>query len=67
MLSVSIQILLNGMVFTIYSYRLLRSYFTQTAQWRAFDPFSIQKQETFRGSAKAIYRECASVYSLIGS
>lgn len=37
-------------------YRLLRSYFRQTAQWRDFDPFFSQKQETFRGSGKAIYR-----------
>ena len=49
----------EGTTLIIYRYRLLRSYFNQTTHWRTFDPFAFQKDETFRSSSKAIYREPA--------
>ncbi|KIJ30183.1 hypothetical protein M422DRAFT_234949 [Sphaerobolus stellatus SS14] len=39
------------------SYRLMRSYFATTSQWKDYDPFQEQKDETFRSSAAAIYRK----------
>ncbi|EKM52419.1 uncharacterized protein PHACADRAFT_260786 [Phanerochaete carnosa HHB-10118-sp] len=47
-----------------YLYRLLRSFFTQTTHWRDFDPFSLQKQETFRSSGKAIYQLATTIHEL---
>ncbi|KAI0339174.1 DUF89 domain-containing protein [Trametopsis cervina] len=47
-----------------YLYRLLRSYLTQTVHWRTFDPFSEQKQQTFKGSSKAIYQLAATIHEL---
>ncbi|KIP06641.1 hypothetical protein PHLGIDRAFT_514562, partial [Phlebiopsis gigantea 11061_1 CR5-6] len=45
-------------------YRLLRAYLTQTIQWREFDPFFSQKQDTFRGSATAIYQLATTMHEL---
>lgn len=47
-----------GIVLTSSRYRLLRSFVAQTVHWNSFDPFYAQKEETFRGSSKAIYRTC---------
>ena len=38
-------------------YRLVRTYFAQTIFWREYDPFRIQKEQTFRSSASAVYRK----------
>ncbi|CAL1697864.1 unnamed protein product [Somion occarium] len=45
-------------------YRLLRSYFCQTTHWCTFDPFSFQKEETFRSSGKAIYQLAKMMHEL---
>ena len=37
-------------------YRCIRSYLSQSSHWKSYDPFFSQKQETLRGSGKAIYR-----------
>ncbi|CAL1697865.1 unnamed protein product [Somion occarium] len=47
-----------------YLYRLLRSYFCQTTHWCTFDPFSFQKEETFRSSGKAIYQLAKMMHEL---
>ncbi|KAF7304939.1 hypothetical protein MKEN_01208200 [Mycena kentingensis (nom. inval.)] len=47
-----------------YLYRLLRSYFLQTTQWTAFDPFLSQKEETFQHSGKAISQIALSMHEL---
>ncbi|GJE89042.1 protein-glutamate O-methyltransferase family protein [Phanerochaete sordida] len=47
-----------------YLYRLLRSYLTETKHWLDFDPFSSQKQETFRSSGKAIYQLATTIHDL---
>lgn len=39
-------------------YRLFRSYFNETRQWRDFDPFFTQKEDMFKNSGAAIYRAC---------
>jgi DNA-directed RNA polymerase subunit K/omega len=45
-------------------YRLFRSYFNETRQWRNFDPFFAQKEEMFKNSGTAIYQIAASVHEL---
>ncbi|KAI6101733.1 hypothetical protein EDD16DRAFT_1901045 [Pisolithus croceorrhizus] len=40
-----------------YPYRLIRSYFKRTTYWTDFDPFRAKKEEAFRNSATAVYRE----------
>ncbi|KAI0799597.1 hypothetical protein BC629DRAFT_1497088 [Irpex lacteus] len=45
-------------------YRLVRSFLAQTVYWKAFDPFSAQKEETFRGSSKAIYQLASTIHEL---
>ncbi|EMD35051.1 hypothetical protein CERSUDRAFT_116552 [Gelatoporia subvermispora B] len=47
-----------------YLYRLLRSYFTQTKQWRTYDPFLSQKQDTFQKSSKAIFQLATTMHEL---
>ncbi|KAI0684695.1 DUF89 domain-containing protein [Cytidiella melzeri] len=47
-----------------YLYRILRSYISQSVHWRTFDPFFGQKEETFRGSSKAIYQLAATIHEL---
>jgi hypothetical protein len=47
-----------------YLYRLLRSYVSQTAHWKAYDPFFIQKQETLQGSGVAIHQIATTVHEL---
>ncbi|KAF8584440.1 DUF89-domain-containing protein [Ramaria rubella] len=39
-----------------YLYRLVRTYFSMTTYWKEYDPFRVQKEETFRSSASAIYQ-----------
>ncbi|KAJ7141872.1 DUF89 domain-containing protein [Mycena crocata] len=47
-----------------YLYRLLRSYFVETTHWSSFDPFSLQKVDTFRQSGKAIYQIATTMREL---
>ncbi|KAI0086103.1 DUF89 domain-containing protein [Irpex rosettiformis] len=47
-----------------YLYRLLRSFVTQTVHWRSLDPFYAQKEESFRGSCKAIYQLATTIHEL---
>ncbi|KAL4247701.1 Sugar phosphate phosphatase [Abortiporus biennis] len=47
-----------------YLYRLLRSYINQTTEWKDFDPFAQQKEETFRSSGKAIYHLATTMHEL---
>ena len=39
----------------VFSYRLLRSYFSRTDHWRAYDPFFVVKMDTFKRSRKSIF------------
>ncbi|KAF8556729.1 DUF89-domain-containing protein [Imleria badia] len=45
-------------------YRLFRSYFNETRQWRNFDPFFAQKEEMFKNSGTAIYQIATSMHEL---
>lgn len=47
-----------------YLYRLLRSYFNETRQWRNFDPFFAQKEQMFKNSSVAIYQISTSMHEL---
>ncbi|KAF9219362.1 DUF89 domain-containing protein [Gyrodon lividus] len=47
-----------------YLYRLFRSYFNETKQWRNFDPFFAQKDEVFRNSGAAIYQIATTMHEL---
>lgn len=47
-----------------YLYRLIRSYFSQTRQWKNQDPFVSQKNETFQKSSVAIYQLATSMHEL---
>ncbi|KAN0080025.1 hypothetical protein V8E55_009591 [Tylopilus felleus] len=41
-----------------YLYCLFGSYFSETRQWRNFDPFYAQKEDAFKNSSTAIYCAC---------
>ncbi|KAF9238349.1 hypothetical protein BU15DRAFT_88407 [Melanogaster broomeanus] len=45
-------------------YRLFRSYFNETKQWRNFDPFFEQKEEMFKNSGAAIYKIATTMHEL---
>ncbi|KAH0833998.1 hypothetical protein J3R83DRAFT_11234 [Lanmaoa asiatica] len=45
-------------------YRLFRSYFNETRQWRNFDPFFAQKEEMFKNSGTAIYQIATTMHEL---
>ncbi|KAI0072176.1 DUF89 domain-containing protein [Panus rudis PR-1116 ss-1] len=47
-----------------YLYRLLRSYFSESKQWKTFDPFASQKESTFRSSGTAIYQLAKMMHEL---
>ncbi|KAI0049733.1 DUF89 domain-containing protein [Auriscalpium vulgare] len=47
-----------------YLYRLIRSFFAQTKQWRTYDPFLAQKQSTFKASGTAIYQLATTMHDL---
>ncbi|KIJ04814.1 hypothetical protein PAXINDRAFT_141704 [Paxillus involutus ATCC 200175] len=47
-----------------YLYRLFRSYFNETKQWRNFDPFFTQKEEMFKNSGAAIYQIATTMHEL---
>ncbi|KAI0776814.1 hypothetical protein BD413DRAFT_610398 [Trametes elegans] len=45
-------------------YRLIRSFFVQTKNWRDYDPFLAQKEATFQKSSKAIYQLATTMHEL---
>ncbi|KAG8215249.1 hypothetical protein J3R82DRAFT_8802 [Butyriboletus roseoflavus] len=47
-----------------YLYRLFRSYFNETRQWRNFDPFFAQKEDMFKNSGAAIYQIATTMHEL---
>ncbi|TCD59952.1 hypothetical protein EIP91_011016 [Steccherinum ochraceum] len=47
-----------------YLYRLIRSWFKQTAHWQSFDPFFDKKESTFKSSGAAIYQLAKIMHDL---
>ncbi|OSX56693.1 hypothetical protein POSPLADRAFT_1076550 [Postia placenta MAD-698-R-SB12] len=45
-------------------YRLLRSYFVQSTHWKSYDPFLLQKQDTFKKSSRAIFQLATTMHEL---
>ncbi|KZT38776.1 DUF89 domain-containing protein [Sistotremastrum suecicum HHB10207 ss-3] len=47
-----------------YLYRLMRTWFAPTKHWNNFDPFFAQKEDSFRGSAAAVYQLASMMQEL---
>ncbi|KAI0316951.1 DUF89 domain-containing protein [Amylostereum chailletii] len=47
-----------------YLYRFIRAQFALTKHWKTYDPFSSQKQETFKASGSAIYQLATTMHEL---
>ncbi|TEB29961.1 DUF89-domain-containing protein [Coprinellus micaceus] len=47
-----------------YLYRLLRSYFVATTQWKDYDPFRLSKLKMFKGSKASILKIATTMHEL---
>lgn len=48
-------------------YRLLRSYFALTTEWKEYDPFFESKAETYRSSSGAISHLASALNAMVGN